>query len=133
MIQNRIVSRRYQINQIDEAKYASEVWGRKEKLEKYELLMNEGNDEAVVLQVIGIPRSTLFRWKKNYRELGLDGLENISRRPDKIRKPIWGELVERRVHGLRAQYSLVGKREDCQQISGRISHQSFGKHCRKNH
>jgi len=109
MIQNRTVSKRYQINQIDEAEYSSEVWKRKEQLEKYELLMNEGNDETLVLQVIGVPRSTLFRWKKNYRELGIEGLENASRRPDRIRRPLWGDLVERRVHSLRVQYPLWGK------------------------
>jgi hypothetical protein len=109
MIQKRIVSRRYQINKIDEAEYSKEVWERKEKLEKYELLMSEGNDESVALQVIGIPRSTLFRWQKNYRAIGLGGLENASRRPNKLRKPLWGALVERRIYSLRIQYPLWGK------------------------
>lgn len=135
MIQTRIISRKYHINRLDETEYSAKVWERKEKIEKYNLLIDEGNDETVVLQVIDVPRSTLFRWKKSYREFGLSGLENTSRRPNRIRKPLWGEIVERRVHSLRVKYSLWGKEKiarKCQEIyNAKVSASTVGRILKK--
>jgi len=57
------------------------------------------------LRKIGIARSTYYRWKKKFNPRNLQGLEDRSRRPRKIRKPCWTpELVER-VQRLREEFS----------------------------
>ena len=109
MIQTRIISKRYYINNLDETEYSSEVWDRKEKIEKYDLLIKEGCTEEVILQVVDVPRSTLFRWKQRYKRSGLSGLENESRRPNTLRQSTWTRKIEERVYHLRKKYPLWGK------------------------
>ena len=49
-----------QINAIDENKYSKIANKLKEKLDKYNILKEEGCSEKVILQVIDISRATLF-------------------------------------------------------------------------
>jgi putative transposase len=101
----------YQIKNIDETDYSKIVWERKEKLEKIELLLSEGCFENVALEALDIARSTYYRWKKNYKDLGLAGLENESRKPRKTRHPGWTKEIEARIYHLRKQYPLWGKQK----------------------
>lgn len=94
---------------IDETDYSKIVWERKEKLDKIALLLAEGCPEDVALQALNIPRSTYFRWKGNYKTLGLAGLENESRRPNNTRKTNWTSQVEQRIYHLRKKFPLWGK------------------------
>ena len=112
MMQTRILRKSlYQINNIDETEYSQVVYERKEKLDKIELLLSEGCDEFIALQSINVARSTYYRWKNNYKKFGLAGLENESRRPNKVRKPHWSKETELRVYKLRKKYSLWGKQK----------------------
>lgn len=136
MIQTSIISKRYyHINDIDETEYSQVVWERKEKLEKYELLKTEEVCEEIIFEVLGIPRSTLFRWKKQYRLYGLLGLENLNKRPCRVRKPTWTEETERRVYDLRKQYPLWGKAKIaimyCRKYGTKMSLSSIGRIIRK--
>lgn len=125
----------YQIKNIDETDYSKIVWERKEKLEKIELLLNEGCLESVALEALDIARSTYYRWKKNYKNLGLAGLENESRRPRKTRHPGWAKETEVRVYHLRKQYPLWGKQKIAtmyeREYGEKISHSTAGRILRK--
>ncbi|MCJ7666993.1 MAG: helix-turn-helix domain-containing protein, partial [Anaerolineae bacterium] len=60
-------------------------------------------------QVLGIPRSTLYRWQKRLREKGPEGLENRSRKPRHRRQRTWGPELAQAVLRLREQYPRWGK------------------------
>jgi transposase len=99
----------YQLSKIDETNYSTIVWARKEKLEHFSLLTAQGCDEKTVLTVLSISRATYYRWKKRYKGQGLIGLENKSKRPNKLRGHTWGQEEEQFVLTLRKQYPLWGK------------------------
>lgn len=99
----------YQIKGIDEREYSKEVYERKEKIEIYEKLRSEGCSESTALMAIKTSRATFFRWQKKYRNDGLFGLENDSRRPNNVRQPRWDKETEQRVLIMRKQYPLWGK------------------------
>ena len=112
MMQTSILQKRlYHINNIDETDYANIVYERKNKLDRMELLLQEGCDERVALQAINLSRATYYRWKRNYAQLGLAGLEDESKRPNTIRKPTWSYEIELRVYHLRKKYPLWGKQK----------------------
>jgi len=108
-ILHKNIKRLYQISGIDETEYSPIVWGRKEKLEKYDLLKKEGCSEESILKVLGISRASYFRWKKNYKKLGLSGLEHQSKSPLNLRQVTWSLEIENRVYYLRLQHPLFGK------------------------
>jgi len=99
----------YQIKNIDETDYSKIVWERKEKLDKIKLLFTEGCSEDVAFQAMNVPRSTYYRWKRNYKNLGLVGLEDESKRPNSTRKSMWTHEIEQRVYHLRKKFPLWGK------------------------
>ena len=108
---NLLQKKLYHINNIDETDYSPIVWKRKEKLEKIELLLNEGCLETTALEALSLPRSTYYRWKRNYKKMGLDGLENENKRPNNIRKPTWTQKIEMNVYHLRKKHPLWGKQK----------------------
>lgn len=99
----------YQKSIIDETEYSKIVWERKEKLEKYSLLKKEDCSEKIILQILDISRASFFRWKRSYKKFGLAGLENESKTPFNVRKPIWSIELENKIYHLRLQYPLFGK------------------------
>ena len=101
----------YHINNIDETDYSQIVWERKEKLDKMVLLRSEGCTEDVALEALSIKRSSYYRWKRSYSLFGLEGLENASKRPDKVHTSNWTHSVERRVYHLRKKFPLWGKQK----------------------
>ena len=99
----------YQTSKIDEEEYSKEAYERYEKLNLYGKLRKEGCKESTALEAINMPRSTYYRWKKKYRVLGLVGLEEETRRPNKVRGPLWTLKSERLVVAMRKKYPLWGK------------------------
>lgn len=99
----------YQINKIDESEYEPEVFERLDKLKLFKKLINEGCSIKTALEAIKTSRATYYRWLDRYNEFGLAGLENESRRPNKVRKPRWTVETERIVIEKRKQYKLWGK------------------------
>ena len=87
------------------------MYERKEKLDKIALLMSEGCSENSVFEVVGISRSSYYRWQKNYALFGLAGLEPSSKRPNNTRKTTWTFKTETNVYHLRKQYPLWGKQK----------------------
>lgn len=112
MLQTSIVRKKlYHINNTDERDYSQVVWERKEKLDKMKLLAHEGCSEDAALKVLEISRASYYRWKKNYKLFGLEGLENASKRPNKLRTSRRPLSVEMKIYYLRKKYPLWGKQK----------------------
>lgn len=132
MQQTRILPKKlYHINNADGTDYSKLVWERKEKLDKIQLLLDDGCSEDTALEALGISRSSYYRWKKNYSLFGLEGLENASKRPNKVRKETWTPDVEMKVYHLRKKYPLWGKQKIAimykREHSGNISESTIGR------
>ena len=108
---NLLQKRSYQINNIDETNYSPIVWERKEKLEKIELLLNDGCSENTAMEALNVSRASFYRWKRNYKKMGLAGLENESKRPNNIRQSTWSHTVELNIYHLRKKFPLWGKQK----------------------
>ena len=100
----------YQIKVI-EGNFSKKAYRRKEKLDKMALLASEGCSEEVALTALNIARATYYRWKKNYKIFGIEGLENESQRPHKLRKPVWSPNVEMKIYHLRKKFPVFGKQK----------------------
>ena len=110
MQQKRILpGRLYQISNIDQTEYSKKVWERKEKLDKMKGLLAGGCEEPAALKALDLTKSTYHRWKKRYKEEGLIGLEDQSKKPHNTRKSKWTREIEQRVYHLRKKYPLLGK------------------------
>jgi transposase InsO family protein len=64
---------------------------------------------AAASVAFGVPRSTLYRWRKRYDPDDLTTLEPRSRRPQRTRKCQWTAAQEQAVLTLRQQYPRYGK------------------------
>ena len=93
---------------IDEG-YSQEAYDRFDKLQEWQQLKAEGCFEETIVTVLKVSRATLFRWQKSYNLYGLEGLQNASRRPDKIRQSIKQIDIESKVLALRRKYPIFGK------------------------
>jgi putative transposase len=101
--------RYYQKPTADETEYSPIVFERLKKIQAYDDLMQQGTEERSVLAALEVTRSTLYRWKKRYREEGLAGLEDASKRPRKIREKQWSHEIILRVQKLRLENKTWGK------------------------
>lgn len=81
----------------------------KHRLEVIRWCEAHGGNVALTARHFGHSRSTVYMWLKRYREQGLRGLEDRSRRPHKVRQPLWTELLVETVRKLRDQYPRWGK------------------------
>ena len=132
MQQTQILPKKlYHIKNIDGTDYPKVVWERREKLDRIRLLLDEGCTESVALEAIGVTRSSFYRWKKNYADFGLDGLEDVSKRPHKLRSESWTREVEMHVYHLRKKYPLWGKQKIAvmykREHGGNISESTIGR------
>jgi len=60
-------------------------------------------------QMLEMPRATLYRWRKRWKEKGTRGLEECSRRPKRLRYVSWSIKLIEAVQELREQYPRWGK------------------------
>src|SRR3989304_8407393 len=61
----------------------------------WEALRGQGLSSTRASQVLGLPRSTLYRWQGRLKAQGPKGLEERSRRPHRCRQPTWSpQLVQ---------------------------------------
>jgi len=109
MQQLRLHKKLYHIQKIDETEYSAEVYKRERIIDKYAKLKLEGCSEKIIFETLDISRATYYRWKKSYKICGLAGLENQSKRPNKIRTPEWSRELEQHVLKLRRKFPLWGK------------------------
>ena len=81
-------------------------------LEKFEELNREhGVPVRDAARLVGVPRSTLYDWRRRYRRRGLAGLLPRSRRPRRVRRRQWDPALRKRLVELRRQYPGWGKRK----------------------
>ena len=70
-------------------------------------------DVSLVCRTYGISRATLYRWLRRYDTKDLNSLRNKSRRPRRLRKPMWTYDFILKVKELREQYPRWGKEKLC--------------------
>jgi len=99
----------YQIKRIDESEYSEKVYERYDKIRLFQKLRKEGCSEATALEAINMSRAKYYRLLKRYKARGLAGLEDESKRPNKLRKPRWDSHTEKMVLDMRRKYPLWGK------------------------
>ena len=86
---------------------------RMQKLNIWKILKHKGVEDREINRLLRVSRATLYRWKKRLRDKGPKGLEQKSRRPHRLRTPMWDtELVEA-VLALREEYPSWGKDKLC--------------------
>jgi len=76
----------------------------------WDALRQKGTSSFEAVELLGVPRSTLYRWKKKLREEGPRGLEPRSKRPRRVRERTWSP-------------KLSGARDCCLQVT--VAHSGF--------
>jgi len=99
----------YSVKSSFDNSYSKEAYFREEKLKKWAQLQEEQCDPELIYKVLEVSKATLFRWKKSYSIFGIEGLQNYSRRPNNVRKPIKNHELELLVLALRRKYPIFGK------------------------
>ena len=80
-----------------------------QKLKLWEVLKQKGIKDPQISQLLRVSRATLYRWRSRLRDKGLKGLEEKSRRPHRIRRPMWSSELVEAVLALREEYPSWGK------------------------
>lgn len=77
-------------------------------IKKWDTAKAQGCDDDFCKEHSGISRATYYRYKKNLKQLSL-GILPPSKRPKRLRKPIWNEAQKQLVLRIRRQNSTYGK------------------------
>jgi len=72
-------------------------------------IYGETKDVKLVCETFGISRATLYRWLGRFDSKDLTSLKEESRRPRRVRKPLWSRELIGAVKELREEYSRWGK------------------------
>jgi putative transposase len=72
-------------------------------------LWQETKDTGLVCETFGMSRATLYRWLKRFDPHDLTSLRDKSRRPRRVRQPVWSSELVRAVKQVREQYPRWGK------------------------
>ena len=72
-------------------------------------IYKETRDLNLVCETFGISRATLYRWLKRFDSKDLVSLREQSRRPRRVRRPLWSRQLVRAVKELREEYPRWGK------------------------
>jgi len=72
-------------------------------------IYGETKDVQLVCQTFGISRATLYRWLKRFDPKDLGSLKEESRRPRRVRRPLWDRELVEEVKELREEYPRWGK------------------------
>jgi transposase InsO family protein len=72
-------------------------------------IWQETRDVGLVCETFGISRATLYRWAKRFDPGDLSSLRDRSRRPRRLRKPLWSTELIMAARDLRTQYPRWGK------------------------
>jgi transposase len=94
---------------VDESNYSKEAIERRDKIKLFDKLKAEGCKENTILESLKVSRASINRWKRAYKNYGLIGLENKSRKPKRVRTPDWTIQDELLVLEVRRKYKLWGK------------------------
>ena len=72
-------------------------------------MRQRGVDSFEASKILGVPRSTLYRWRKRLEGFGPKGLEDRSRRPKRVRKRDWSPELILAIKELRGMFPSWGK------------------------
>ncbi len=72
-------------------------------------IYGETGDVKLACQTFGISRATLYRWLKRFDSKDLASLKEESRRPRRVRRPLWSRELVGAVKELREEYPRWGK------------------------
>lgn len=72
-------------------------------------IWQETKDVVLVCSTFGISRATLYRWLKQFDPKDLSSLKEQSRRPKRLRKPLWEFKLIMAIKELRKNYPRWGK------------------------
>ncbi len=72
-------------------------------------IYREAKDVKLVCDSFGISRATLYRWLKRFDPKDWTSLKEESRRPRRVRKPLWSRELVGAVKELREEYPRWGK------------------------
>lgn len=100
--------RSYQLNRIRVSPEDAQAKKRWDALKRFEAGMGQGLSSYASAQIVGIPRSTLYRWKKRMGRNLLD-LMDQSKRPKRLRQGKDKSVLSKRIIELREQYPTFGK------------------------
>jgi len=78
-------------------------------LKLWDALRKKGTSSFEAAGLLGVPRSTLYRWKKRLEEEGPRGLESKSRRPKRVREKTWSPELILAIKELREMFPAWGK------------------------
>ncbi len=73
------------------------------------MIYGETEDVKLVCRAFGVSRATLYRWLKRFDPKDLTSLKEESRRPRRVRRPLWSRELVRVVKELRGEYPRWGK------------------------
>ena len=90
-------------------KTPQEAIDRLKKLEKVELLCEEGCRVEVAVTAVEWSKATYYRWRQRFERQGLQGLVAYSRCPHRHRRPEWHKHDEQLVWQLRRRFPAWGK------------------------
>ena len=77
---------------------------------KWIKLYEETKNAGLVCRRCGISRPTLRKWLSRYKEQGLEGLQEVSRRPHSSPKTKINDQIEEWILGLRNERKLGARR-----------------------
>ena len=72
-------------------------------------LWQETKDTRLICDTFGMSRATLYRWLKRFDPHDLTSLREGSRRPRRVRRPVWSYELVMAVKQVRKQYPRWGK------------------------
>lgn len=81
----------------------------KQKVKIFDWHKAHGENESLTARHFGIGRMTLYRWLKRFRQQGIVGLNEQSRKPRQVRQPVIPSEIIIRVIQLRKQYPAWSK------------------------
>ena len=100
----------YKIKKVRLSSSDSQALKRFNTVERFERAISKGLTSVEAASVVGVPRSTLYRWQKR-KTLKLDSLVSRSRRPKTLRKAKNRSAEAIRIQELRQNWPRWGKRK----------------------
>jgi putative transposase len=88
---------------------ASELSGKELDRLRALRLWQETKDTRLICETFGVSRATLYRWMKRFNPHDLSSLREGSRRPRRVRQPVWSNELVMAVKQVREQYPRWGK------------------------
>jgi transposase InsO family protein len=81
----------------------------RQRLKWFDYYRSHGYNARLTCRYFGISPQTFYRWKRRYNPGNLKSLENLSRRPKRLRQPTWSPELAQAVLQLRERYPRWGK------------------------